>query len=175
MGFDNTREQTAYANAITPHDEGLHFAVFIQDLRAHAVAVLCAEFEDIAHFNAARAVERGSAFWAGHAFFYGYEVCDDVGIKIASHVDIQAVIPFFICARYKIGSFCNGFIYDYDCIFHSHWRRISGDCANCDDFLICCRTQYLRLYRVGEFGLIQLVIAAQYRKYELLFATYCAD
>ena len=57
------------ANAIAPHDHGLLLALLVQKRAVHALGILDAELEDLAHFNAAEGLEvTFSAPRAGVAF-----------------------------------------------------------------------------------------------------------
>lgn len=117
--LDGGGHRAADADAVAAHDERLLFTVLIEERRAHGLAVLRAEREDLAGLDAARHLERCAAVRARVALFDHAQVGDDDGIliEVALRIDVLVMDVDFIGTR-------DGVVHVHDGRIDEHVRAL---------------------------------------------------
>ncbi len=158
------------ADAVGAHDDGLGFAVFVQVGGAHGDAVLGAQLEDVADFDAARGVDGRPAVGAGIAVGHGDEVGDDIGSVVAAVVGVAQVVAGLVGAGHQVGADGDQVVHDQQHLvtLDAERRAVAGLGADGQDLLDDGRAQAAGLDGVGELGFVQLHVAAHDGKDKLL-------
>src|SRR5690606_16880065 len=105
---DGGCDDAADADAVTAHDHGLFAAFLAEYLRAHGLAVLGAELEDVANLYAATDFQSALAVRARISAHHIADVLDAAGGAVTSPIDTGEMMAVAIGATGEIGEHCSG-------------------------------------------------------------------
>ena len=100
--FNAGGHDAADSNAVATHDHHLRLAVLIQIAGVHGLAVLGAELEDVADFDAALDGERAIAIGTDVAFAYLANVGAAVVAALAAPIGVHEVLAVTVGAAHEV-------------------------------------------------------------------------
>src|SRR5262249_11744309 len=103
MLFDDAREETATANAITTHDNWFGDAITVEIRAAERLGVACTQFENIAHLHPTRGAQHSAALWTAIAILCRHDVLDQRCPIIAAIIRMPEVIALGIRTGHEVG------------------------------------------------------------------------
>ncbi len=103
MFFGHAGQQAPGPDAVRPHHDGLLRPIGREESRIDGGGIARAQFEDVAHFDTARSVERLSAVNAGIAITCRREISNQRRRVVAAYIRVEQVITRLVRARDEIG------------------------------------------------------------------------
>jgi hypothetical protein len=109
-----------HPDAITAHDTGLRFAVFVQELSLHGFAVFGAKLEHVAHFNGGLDLKWFAGDRTGFPSLDGAKIDEMLDPNVSSHTDMLKMIAILVGSGNQILSSLektigiNGYLSDAD-------------------------------------------------------------
>ncbi len=167
--FHDRGHQAAHADAVAAHDGGSGGLFGGEELGAHRFRELGAEFEDVAHFDAASFCEEFAA--AGALADFGS--FGDVGHfelrEVALRVAMLEVVAFFVRARHEVEGIGNRFVHDdAGVVSVDRGSKARNHAAGLDE-AVFGRIEFLRLEQVVELDFGNVEVARNHDRDELAF------
>ena len=158
--LDDARDVAPQPDPVAAHHDRVALAVLAEIRGAHGHAEVGAQLEDVAHFDAVGQRDGATTLGAGIPIPRVDDIGDHVGREVAPHVDVPEMEALAVGSRNEVRRTRDQVVDHHHGVVCADGRRVARHHPRRADLLHLCRPHGVGLDRVGELGLIDLVVTS---------------